>query len=92
VAASTNGPVGGDIYTPNGDRVLRMADSKGGHIMLSSQTEGGLYFAQVRFWDESRFSEKDHTAPVFVNAQGEIVYYFKEGKEGYEGKKPVLVK
>jgi hypothetical protein len=92
VAAHSAGVGSGDIYTPNGDRILRMADSKGRNIHLSSQTEGGLYFAKVNFEKDSRFGGENYYAPVFVNAKGEIVYYFKEGKEGYEGKKPVLVK
>ena len=82
----------GDIYTPNGTRILRAADSEGGNIMLSSQTEGGLYFAQVRFKNEARLGEADITIPVFINAQGEIIYYFQAGKEGYEGLKPTAVK
>jgi hypothetical protein len=60
--------------------------------MLSSQTEGGLYFAQVRFRNEARLGEADITIPVFINAQGEIIYYFQHGKEGYEGPKPTAVK
>jgi len=82
----------GDIYTPNGARILKAADSNGDHILLSSQTEGGLYYTQARFKNEPRIGDPDKSIPLFINAQGEIIYYFLEGKEGYEGPKPTAVK
>ncbi|MDR1829310.1 MAG: WG repeat-containing protein [Candidatus Fibromonas sp.] len=82
----------GDIYTPNGSRILRAVDPEGNHIILSKQTEGELYFAKVYFKNEPHLGAKDVDVPLFMNAKGEIIYYFQQGNEGYEGPKPTAVK
>ena len=86
------GLAAGDIFAPDGTILFKCADAKGNRVDLHGITEGGLMFCKVRFQNEPRLKEKDVYLSCFVNQKGEIVYYFEEGVEGYEGGKPVQVK
>ena len=91
-ALNQGGVEAGDIFAPDGTIAFMATDAKGNRVNLHNITEGGLMFAQVRFENEPRLKEKDVYLSVFINQKGEIVYYFEEGHEGYEGGKPVLLK
>ena len=82
----------GDIFAPDGTVLFSCVDSDGRRANLHYPTEGGLMFCQVRFKNEPRLKEKDVYLQCFINKQGEVVYFFEEGVEGYEGKQPTLVK
>jgi hypothetical protein len=86
------GMAAGDIFAPDGTVLFNCLDSEGYRVNLHAITEGGLMFCQIRIKDEPRLKEKDVYLSCFVNKNGEIVYFFEEGVEGYEGKKPTLVK
>ncbi len=80
------GVADGDIFEPDGTRRFHCVDSKGNMVALHALTEGNLMFCEVRMPDF------EDILPCFINAQGEIVYYFVEGVEGYEAPAPVVVK
>ena len=91
-ALNTSGVGEGIIYAPDGSVLLKAIDAKGNEVRLSDRTEGDLYFCNIRFRDEPRLKNKDTYLPCFVNNKGEVVYYFVEDVEGYEGITPVQVK
>jgi hypothetical protein len=82
----------GDIFAPDGTILFNCVDADGRSVTLNAITEGDLMFCQVMMNNEPRLKEKSVNLPCFINKKGEIVYYFEEGVEGYEGKKPVQVK
>lgn len=75
----------GDIFAPNGELIYTCRDYKGGTVLLHSPTEGGLMYCEGLFIDDERHS-------CFIDGNGEVVYYFVEGYEGYEGPAPVEIK
>jgi hypothetical protein len=82
----------GVIYAPDGTVLLKAVDARGNNVWLKNRTEGDLYFCSVRFRDEPRLKSNDIYLPCFINDKGEVVYYFVEDFEGYEGITPVQVK
>jgi hypothetical protein len=83
--------IDGRIFAPDGT-VLFDGVYRGQSGTLHDLTDGGLMLCQARFIDEPRLKEKDVWLQCFINKQGEIVYYFEEGVEGFEGKAPVQIK
>ena len=82
----------GDIFAPDGTILFQCVDAKGNRVSLHNMTESDWMFCQVRIENEPRLKEKDVYLSCFINNKGEIVYYFEEGVEGYEGIKPVQIK
>ncbi len=82
----------GDIFAPDGTILYTAVDAKGNRVNLHYTPGNDLMFCQVRFQNEPRLKEQDVYLSCFINNKGEIVYYFEEGYEGYEGIKPVEVK
>ncbi|GHV35207.1 hypothetical protein FACS1894178_4260 [Bacteroidia bacterium] len=72
----------------SGTIVLQAKDIKGNTVLLHNITEGGLLFCNVYLDDATRLKEEGMTK-CFVNTKGEIVLYFQEGVEGFEGTTPV---
>ncbi len=92
-ALNQGGLEAGDIFAPDGTLLYHCVDSRDYMAPLSPITEGGLMFCKVRMiGHEALLKEKDVMLPCFINTKGEIVYYFVEGVEGYEGPVPVQVK
>jgi hypothetical protein len=91
-ACNSNGPGPGDIFAPDGTVLFTCTDSRNQSVSLHDVTDGGLMFCKPYFNDEPRLKEKEAHLPCFINKEGEIVYYFEVGVEGFEGKKPVEVK
>jgi hypothetical protein len=84
-----SGVAGGDIFAPDGTIVYH-ADIPKDDVLLNNLTEGGLMFCKVRL-DDPRLS-KPGVTQCFINRSGEIVFYFEEGVEGFEGPVPVEAK
>jgi len=82
----------GEIFAPSGALLFTARDEKGYRIPLHGITEGGLMFTQVHFEDAPQIGKKDVLISAFINQYGEIVYFFEEAEEGFEGKTPVVVK
>ncbi|GHU98127.1 hypothetical protein FACS1894159_00140 [Bacteroidia bacterium] len=82
----------GDIFAPDGTVLFRCVDARGERVNLHAPTEGELMFCRVRIENEPRLKEKSVYLQCFINKKGEIVYWFEEGVEGFEGKKPVQIK
>jgi len=82
----------GDIFAPDGTLLFKAVDAKGKRVNLHNITEGDLFYCQVRFENEPRLKEKDILLPCFINKKGEVVYYFIEDYEGYEGITPIQIK
>jgi len=82
----------GDIFAPNGTVLYTAVDAEGDWVRLHYTPGSDLFFCQVRFQNEPRLKEQDVYLSCFINKKGEIVYYFEEGVEGYEGVKPVQIK
>jgi hypothetical protein len=91
-ALNQDGIAHGDIFAPNGTVLFTAKDAKGNRVWLNDITEGGLIFCEASFINESRLKEKDVFMPVFINQQGEVVYFFEKGVEGYEGGKNTQLK
>jgi hypothetical protein len=83
-ACASNGVGPGDIFAPDGTMLFTC------DVDLHDVTDGGLMFCY--FKDEPQLKGKNAELPCFINKDGEIVYYFEVGVEGYEGKKPVEIK
>jgi hypothetical protein len=85
--------IGGRIFAPDGTVLFDCVDTKGQNVDLHDMTDGDLMLCSPNFYDEPRLKEKiAYSLQCFINKQGEIVYYFEEGVEGFEGKAPVQVK
>ena len=82
----------GDIFAPDGMILFTARDATDNMVSLHGITEGDLMFCQVRIQNEPRLKENDVYLSCFINQKGEIVYYFEEGYEGYEGSTPVQLK
>jgi hypothetical protein len=82
----------GDIFAPDGTIIYTARDAKGSEVLLNAMTEGDLMLCNVRFTDEPNLPEKNLTLSCFINAKGEIVYYFLPSVEGFEGPAPVEIK
>ena len=82
----------GDIFAPDGTIVFQAVDARGNRVNLHRMTEGDLMFCQVRMENAPQLKEKDVYLSCFINNKGEIVYYFEEGYEGFEGIKPVQIR
>jgi hypothetical protein len=82
----------GDIFAPDGKLLYHCVDAEGGWVMLHYTPGSDLMFCKVRIKNEPRLQEQDVYLSCFINNKGEIVYYFEEGYEGYEGITPVQVK
>jgi len=86
------GVAAGEIFAPDGRLLFTARDSRDNRVLLHNITEDGLIFTQVRMENESRLGSDEVFLSVFINQKGEIVYYFVEGVEGFEGRTPVLVR
>jgi hypothetical protein len=84
----------GHIYAPDGTVIYSASETLSGvqNVCLHYTPESDLFFVEARFKNEPRLKEQDVFMACFVNKKGEIIYYFEEGVEGYEGPKPVQVK
>ncbi|MDR2885306.1 MAG: WG repeat-containing protein [Rikenellaceae bacterium] len=82
----------GDIFAPDGQLLFNCLDGDGNDVALHSPTEGDLMFCKVRMKNQAQLPQESMTVDCFINLSGEIVYYFVEGTEGFEGKQPVQVK
>jgi hypothetical protein len=91
-ALNQGGLDAGDIFAPDGATVFKCTDAEGARVNLHAITEGDLMFCQLRVKDEPRLKETDVYLSCFINQKGEIVYFFEQGDEGFEGMKPVQVK
>ncbi|GHU69434.1 hypothetical protein FACS189413_08350 [Bacteroidia bacterium] len=89
--AFMNGNIGsGDIVSTDGTVIYSGGTNYA--AVLYNPTEDGLIFCKVRMKNEPRLKKTDVTIPCFVNQKGEIVLYFQEGVEGFEGPTPVAKK
>ncbi|MCL2028439.1 MAG: WG repeat-containing protein [Bacteroidales bacterium] len=68
----------GDIFAPSGALLFQAVDARGNRVALHKMTEGELMFCQIRMENESHLKEKDVYLSCFINAKGEIVFYFEE--------------
>lgn len=84
-ALNQSGVDSGDIFKADGELLYSAVSSAGGRVNLHYPTAGGLMFCNVPTVNEPRLGGKNMTVPCFINAQGEIVYYFVQGYEGFEG-------
>ncbi|GAP71479.1 hypothetical protein SAMD00024442_129_2 [Candidatus Symbiothrix dinenymphae] len=84
-----DGVKAGDIFAPDGTIVFKGKDAKD-EISLYNVTEGGLIFCNA-WLSDARLKEEGVT-PCFINQKGEIVFYFQESVEGFEGPAPVEAK
>jgi len=91
-ALNQGGVDDGDIFAPDGTVLFSAKDAEGNRVNLSNVTEGGLIFCRVSFKNEPRLKEKNGYIYVFINQKGEVVYFFEEGVEGYEGGKNAQAK
>ena len=82
----------GDIFAPDGTILFQCVDAKGNGVSLHNMTEGDLMFCQVLIENAPQLKEQDVHLSCFINKKGEIVYYFEESIEGYEGVKPIQIK
>ena len=82
----------GDIFAPDGTILFQCVDAKGNGVSLHSITEGDLMFCKVSIENAPQLKEKNAYLSCFINKKGEIIYYFEEGVEGYEGIKPAQMK
>jgi len=87
-----SGVQAGAIFAPNGTIVFSAVDADGDMVLLHNVTEGGLMFCQVMMRNQPQLRGNDVYLPVFINQKGEIIYYFVEGVEGFEGRKPTQIK
>ncbi len=85
-ALNQGGVEAGDIFAPDGTLLFHCVDHKGNMVLLHALTEGQLMFCNVRM------PEYEDIMPCFINTKGEIVYYFVEGVEGFEGRAPMQIK
>jgi len=79
------GVAAGDIFAPDGAILFQAVDANGNRVSLHKMTEGDLMFCQIRMENAPQLKENDVYLSCFINKNGEIVYYFEEGDEGYEG-------
>jgi hypothetical protein len=82
----------GDIFAPDGTMLYKCMDKRENDVVLHSINKDGLMYCEVRMRDEPRLKSKDIILPCFINTKGEIVYYFIEDVEGYEGIAPIQIK
>ncbi len=84
----------GHIYAPDGTVIYSASETLSGvqNVRLHYTPGSDLFFIEARFKNEPRLKEQNVYMACFVNKQGEIVYYFEKGVEGYEGPKPVQIK
>ena len=82
----------GEIFAPDGSLLFTARDAKGNRVGLHPITEGDLMLVKVRFENEPRLKESNVYMSCFINQKGEVVYYFEEGVEGYEGRTPTQLK
>jgi len=82
----------GDVFAPNGIMLFHCIDENEYDIPVHSLNEGGLMYVEYRATNEPRLKNKDISLPCFINQKGEIVFYFEQDYEGYEGPTPVQVK
>lgn len=90
-ALNQGGAEDGDIFASDGTILYACKDSRGNMVRLSNRTEGELFFCHTHLKnDGGRLKGGDLVLTYcFVNSLGEIVYYFVEGYEGFEGPTPV---
>ncbi len=84
----------GHIYAPDGTVIYSATEilSDVQSVRLHYTPESDLFFIEARFKNEPRLKEQNVYMACFVNKQGEVVYYFEKGVEGYEGPDPVQIK
>jgi len=85
-ALNQGGVAEGDIFKPDGQLLYSAVNAADYRVNLHYPTHGGLMFCKVPMpAGEARIGGKAMTVPCFINDKGEIVYYFVQGYEGFEG-------
>ncbi len=82
----------GKICAPDGTILYTAVDAAGNKIQLQHTIGSDLFFCKLPAKDapQNAYLEND-AVPCFINTKGEVVFYFENATQGFEGVKPVRV-